>query len=770
MRITFTLVLSLFMTYLSAQCESTAIDRSGWTIHSFDTEETSGEGPTNGRASDAIDGDVNSFWHTQWQNITSEYPHFISIDMGAVYPVNGISVRSRSDMHQNKPKGYELFLSTDGVNWDPLQSAGDFIYDDLNASGQTAEIAFGAVDAQYFKIVFSSNYSNDNHIAISEINATQITGTGCGATGQNNQILTFDEIPSHYTTDAPISLTASSNTEIPIEFEVVSGPATVSGNTLTLTGEGGMVEVRAFQAENTAYYESSAIRRFEVIDLATIQPEVQTRLTSTYPIEMPNLYAYKLQASATIAEEESLSISNIEFYVDGEQLTSEEGNNSFFAWWTPSDYGSYDIEIKAIASNGNSHSINKTVEVTNTIETRVVTTLQNAVIDFGTIGSQWFYGTYEMPQFVGAYDNILAEFNVTCPDVPGGCDDWDRIGYLQIKNPDGQWVELIRYLTPYGVACGHELDVTDYASLLQGKVEFRMYIETWGTGGWELELKLHYNQGTPEYIYSEIEEVWQGTYNFGDMADLQPVPQATINAPINTEVASFRVVTTGHGWGNNNTGNAAEFYYANHNFKVNGVNTFEQDMRVDCNPNPDGCTGQQGTWYFDRAGWCPGTIAKPYEYNLTPHIADSFTFDYEFQTDYVDLCHPNNPDCVSGTTCNNCNDGYNPHYRIGAYAIYKSNLPLGVLSTKEVVQQKDYKLSVIPNPNNGVFRMNLDQEMFDINLQIYDTHGASLKKYVFEDTTELNQFTFNVEDLPTGVYFVKVYNEKQMAATKLIIK
>lgn len=770
MKHTFTLLLSFLFVALWAQCESLEIDRTGWSVHSVDTEETNGEGPNNGRAIHTIDNNNNTFWHTRWQNYTAEFPHFISIDMGAVYPINGLSIRSRHDNPYNKAKGYELYLSLDGENWEPLQAAGDLIYPNPNETGQTAFFDFGAVNAQYFKLIFNTNYSNDNHVAISEIKATQISGEGCSATGQNNQVLVFDEIEQHYTTDSDFELSASSNTSSPIQYEVVSGPATVSGNTLSLTGEGGVVEVRAYQEESTDYYLSEVFRSFDVVDLSTIQPEIITRITSAYPIEMPSLYAYKLTASSTIAEEDALSVTHIEFYVNGELLETEEGNNSYFAWWTPSEYGTHNIEIKSYASNGMIQSLFKTVEVTNTINTREITTLQNAIIDFGSIGSQWYYGTYEMPQFVGAYDQILAEFNVTCPNVPGGCDDWDRLGYLQIKNPDGEWVELIRYITPYGVACEHELDITDFASLLQGEVEFRMYIETWGTGGWELELKLHYYQGTPEYRYSEIEEVWNGTYNFGDLANLQPVPQATINAPLSTEEASFRVVTTGHGWGANNTGNAAEFYYANHHFNVNGMNTFDQSMRVTCNPNPDGCTGQMGTWYHARAGWCPGAIAKPYLYDLTPHIGESFAFDYEFELDYVDYCHPNNPECVSGVTCADCNDGYNPHYRIGAYAVYKSNNPLGVLSTKEVQPVIDNKLIVLPNPSNGIFKVYLENEMQKLNLQIYDTNGTAIKRYTFNNETELNSYTFNVENLPSGVYFIKVYNEKQMAATKFIIK
>ncbi|MDO5656219.1 MAG: discoidin domain-containing protein [Flavobacteriaceae bacterium] len=758
------------MIVASAQCSSIEIERSAWSILEFSTQEQFGEGPNNGRAIHTIDGNNNTHWHSRWQNFTNQYPHFITIDMGQNYAMNGLSVTSRFDTSNSKVKQYELFLSTDGTDWEPVQSAGNFVYPLINATGQTAEISFGAITARYFKLVIHSNYDDNVHCAVSEIRAFQIDGTGCTATGQNNQILVFDEIPQHYSTDEPFALQASSNTSQPIIFELISGPASVSGSTVSLTGQGGTVTIKASQAANDTYYAAEAFQSFDVIDLSTISPQIQTRLTENYPIEMPQLYAYKLTANANIAEEEALSVISLQFIVNGELIETREANNSYYAWWTPTTYGMHDIQILATASNGNISTENYQINVTSEVATREVVTLQNAVIDWGTQGSQWFYGTYEMPQFTGAYEQIMAEFNVTCPSVPGGCDDWDRLGYLQIKNPDGEWVELIRYITPYGVACSHELDVTDFASLLQGKVEFRMYIDTWGTGGWQMELILHYLEGTPEFIYSEIEEVWHGTYNFGDMANLQPVPQAQILAPEGTESAGFRVVTTGHGWGANNTGNAAEFYHAIHRFKVNEANTFTQNMRVRCNPNPDGCTGQMGTWQYDRAGWCPGTIAKPYLYDTTPYIQNEYSFDYEFQTSYRDYCHPNNPNCVSGQTCADCNDGYNPHYRIAAYNVFKGNNPLGTLSTREINNIKENKLSVFPNPSQGIFRMQLAEEMENAIVQIYTPQGISLKKYSFKNKEELHQYTFDVSELPAGIYFIKIYNIKQMETSKLLIK
>ena len=113
---------------------------------------------------------------------------------------------------------------------------------------------------------------------------------------------------------------------------------------------------------------------------------------------------------------------------------------------------------------------------------------------------------------------------------------------------------------------GFELNVTDYSSLLQGEVEFRVFIDTWGTGGWQLTLNLEYTEGVPDYPYSGVVEAWDGSYSFGDPSNLQPVE--TFNTDLLAEVQSshLRLSNTGHGWGNNNSNNASL-----------GSNSFEQN-------------------------------------------------------------------------------------------------------------------------------------------------------------------------------------------------
>ncbi|HEY0978134.1 MAG TPA: peptide-N-glycosidase F-related protein [Flavobacteriales bacterium] len=495
-------------------------------------------------------------------------------------------------------------------------------------------------------------------------------------------------------------------------------------------------------------------------------PVITLRLTDAFPVEMPQLRAYAVYAKADI--EEPATITSVTINVDGNELPTELVNGAYEAWWTPTAYGPHTVSVNAVADNGNSADTTVDVEVTDAIADRTVATFDQAVIDWGTLGSQWYTNSYTLPQSVGAYDRIVANFAVSCPSVPGGCDDWDRLAHIEVKAPNGEWVEMIRYITPYGRACNHSIDVTDFASLLQGNVEVRMFIDTWGSGGWKLDLDLTYEAGTPGFLYSTLQTVWRANYNFGDPTNPQPVSTVTVGPGVNAENVGLRLVTTGHGWGNNNTGNAAEFYHAVHHVLVNGE-SFTQDLWRDCNPNPDGCSPQNGTWQYDRAGWCPGAIALPYEYDLTPLLAQApFECTYEFQTTYVDQCHPNNPACVSGTTCPDCNDGYNPYYPVSCYLVSRGNNPvsLGIEPTREIAP----RLTVAPNPTEGRFTLQLDRDMGRCVVTVHDVSGTTLRTWFFSDEAAMRAHPFDIGKLSAGTYFIKVMGQRTQAVGKVTVQ
>ncbi len=74
--------------------------------------------------------------------------------------------------------------------------------------------------------------------------------SGSGAPA--SQTIAFSSIPNHTFGDAPFMLNATASSGLAVSYTVLSGPATVSGSTVTLTGAG-MVTIQASQAGNASY-------------------------------------------------------------------------------------------------------------------------------------------------------------------------------------------------------------------------------------------------------------------------------------------------------------------------------------------------------------------------------------------------------------------------------------------------------------------------------------------------------------------------------------
>jgi hypothetical protein len=89
--------------------------------------------------------------------------------------------------------------------------------------------------------------------------SSQILGTSATL----GQVISFDPPASAVLGDPPITLVASAQSGLAVTFAVLSGPATVSGSTLTLTGAGTVV-VRAEQAGSGAWLPAARTRSIAV--------------------------------------------------------------------------------------------------------------------------------------------------------------------------------------------------------------------------------------------------------------------------------------------------------------------------------------------------------------------------------------------------------------------------------------------------------------------------------------------------------------------------
>ena len=290
---------------------------------------------------------------------------------------------------------------------------------------------------------------------------------------------------------------------------------------------------------------------------------------------------------------------------------------------------------------------------------------------FGSMGNnRTVIDTIQFPDSNSEYSDIIMHLSLECP--AGGCDPWDRKAKISVKHL-GEWFEIGRYVTPYGVECGWDIDVTDYRSILKGEVALRSYIDTWVQPGWLVSIEFEFIAGTADHPFTSIRNVWNYDYvTYGDPTNPVNISTITEYIPEDTEDAYLRIITTGHGQGN--TDNAAEFSIKRHNILINGESSYSHNFwRDNCEFNQ--CSPQNGTWQYDRAGFCPGDKVTPQDFRILDYSlpGDTLQLDYILE-DYFNECSPNNPSCVNGATCSSCN--YNntghtePYYFIGSHLIF----------------------------------------------------------------------------------------------------
>jgi hypothetical protein len=584
------------------------------------------------------------------------------------------------------------------------------------------------------------------------------------------QAISMPPIPDKLITDAPFTISAEANSGLPVAFEIVSGPATIDGNTITLDGTPGEVTVLASQAGDDTFDPATDVySTFNVLDPETTLPEITILHPLAGDVYVPTLRPVQLAVKSTIGFSGLFEVDQVTVTIGDEDIVLDSWDNGHYTgWWTPVAYGEVEMTITSSNNFGSSAEttamLNIVPEMANT--TAIAMDEAHVYIDVPVVTV-----TADLPSYVGAYDEIIGYLDITCP--LGGCDPWDRVSSVEVQGKNGEWYEIIRYLTPYGVACNSEIDLTDFMSLLSGKTTFRVTLVTFANG-FEYTLELNYGSGEPSNPYSEVQKLWYETYQFGDYANLQPTQALTVPFPENTTAAKLKLVSTGHGWGvdenadTENTNNAAEFSENTHHVWVNGAETFTQHNWNDCNPNPDGCSPQSGTWQFDRAGWCPGSIAQFFDYDMSPYISDQVELGYVFDESYVDFCHPNHPDCVSGVTCDNCDGGFNPHLIVSSYLVSKGSYPLGLPVGVRDADARFTAFNLYPNPSNGQFFIGLEQDIQKADIVVYDHTGRSVKKALhFHPGTRIEM---NLGHLARGMYFVTLTTEKGVGTKALVVQ
>ncbi|MFB9274938.1 discoidin domain-containing protein [Cohnella cellulosilytica] len=138
-----------------------ALDRTGWTAVSS---------PASGdAAANLFDGSMA----TRWSTGTAMQPgQTLTVDMKASHPISKVVLDSTGS-NDDYARGYELYVSTDGINWGSAAASG-------TGPGPVLTITFAERNAQYIRLVQTGTASN--WWSARELNVYGSTGSGGGGT------------------------------------------------------------------------------------------------------------------------------------------------------------------------------------------------------------------------------------------------------------------------------------------------------------------------------------------------------------------------------------------------------------------------------------------------------------------------------------------------------------------------------------------------------------------------------------------------------------
>jgi hypothetical protein len=255
----------------------------------------------------------------------------------------------------------------------------------------------------------------------------------------------------------------------------------------------------------------------------------------------------------------------------------------------------------------------------------------NTIVSFPNSNKEW--------------SKILMVQTLKCDSLTAGdkyaCGEWDYIWSTFVDIPKGNTTEqfcLGSFVTPYGkrLELGGEsgwewvYDISEYAPILKGDLNL-----TVGNNQELLDLKFFFIEGTPPRNVISVANIYPySDYKYEFLADDSLFKKKEII--LNPKAEGFQIKSIISGHGHEGPRNCCEWDSKTHTWFIDGWQLFRWNVWTDCGNNP--IYPQGGTWPFDRAGWCPGTIVDEKVFELTPYVipGDTVVLDYGIQNYFDD--------------------------------------------------------------------------------------------------------------------------------------
>ena len=257
-------------------------------------------------------------------------------------------------------------------------------------------------------------------------------------------------------------------------------------------------------------------------------------------------------------------------------------------------------------------------------------------------------GTFRFPEGNQQWAKVIMVRTLKCDSATVHdkylCGEWDYTTNTLVYVPrfEGDTTkeiyELENFVTPYGKRLdfngekgwSYFYDVTDYAPILQNNVDI-------SSGNLQelLDMKFIFIKGIPARNVISIENIYDwGMYKYADLSDNKKLTPKNIIIRADSKNYKLKSRITGHREVGPNSccewdSKQMKYTYGNSEGRMTIA---YWTVWKDCSRNP--VYPQGGTWPFDRAGWCPGSPAQTFEFDISNLFNPGDTiqnFDYEIQ-------------------------------------------------------------------------------------------------------------------------------------------
>ncbi|WP_338792617.1 PA14 domain-containing protein [Bernardetia sp. MNP-M8] len=112
-----------------------------------------------------------------------------------------------------------------------------------------------------------------------------------------------------------------------------------------------------------------------------------------------------------------------------------------------------------------------------------------------------------------------------------------------------------------------------------------------------------------------------------------------------------------------------------------------------------------------------------------------------------------------------------PKQIIPQTALYPAFSPIAKVATRNVTKNSETTITAYPNPAKDILYVRVDKiEQNEVTIELLSSLSQTVKKTNYSTIKGNNTFEMNIQGLASGVYFLKIYNGKEVIVKKIIIE